>query len=178
MSIARITRLLAVVFILLGAGLANADDERPRLLFHWDRNAGTTKAVVLSSGGEVLAESLHNGPIPRLYSSVGEEVDVPTGLLAVLRDQLDQSAQEEAAEAADFIRELMDQHAYTPIEELDVDEGIWIPYSQLDVKEWCGTSVNVYDECGSPAHSSLQTTMCKDLACKGTEIKPAASNYP
>jgi len=160
----------------MGAGLARADDERPRLLFHWDRNAGTTKAVVLSSEGEVLAESLHGGPIPRLYASVGEEVDVPSGILAALRDQLDLSDQDEAQEAADFIRQLMDQYAYTPIGELVDDDGIWVPYSQLDVTEWCGTSVNVYDECGSPAHSSLQTTMCNNLACKGTEIKPVGTD--
>jgi len=160
----------------MGAGLAHADDERPQLLFHWNREAGTTKAVVLNSAGDVLAESLDGGPVPRLYSSVGEEAEVPINFFATLRDQLDQSDQQQALEAADFIRELMDEYAYTPIEELGDDQGIWVPYSQLDVKEWCGTSVNVYDECGSPAHSSLQTTMCNNLACKVTEIKPVAIN--
>ena len=63
-----------------------------QLALHWDKQAGTSRAVITNSAGDVLAEAIWDGALPRSYAADEEEVETPTFLLATLRDQIQLSS--------------------------------------------------------------------------------------
>jgi hypothetical protein len=66
----------------------------------------------------------------------------------------------------------MGVYADTPVEELPPSLGSWIPYSSVDVEEWCGTVVDANGECTEPGDPSFRTALCTGFACKQTRMKP------
>jgi hypothetical protein len=144
----------------------------PQLLLHWDRESGTSNAVVLNSDDDLLAEFPWGGALPRRYSAEPEEGEIPIFLLGKLRDQLEPSSQPEADDALDFIRELMGAYADTPVEALAPSLGSWIPYSSVNVEEWCGTTVNANNECTAPGDPSFRNALCMGFVCKRTKLTP------
>jgi hypothetical protein len=171
MATTRRLRFLVSGLAVLAVGIIPAA-AAPQLLFHWNVEAGISKAVVENSSDDVLAEYLWGGALPRRYSADEEEVEAPDFVLGNLRDQLEGSSQSEADEALDFIRYLMGAEADTPVAELSADQGTWIPMSSVTIQEWCGTVINAYGECTQPGNLSLQTALCSGFACKMTEIQP------
>jgi hypothetical protein len=127
---------------------------------------------VRNSDDDVLAEFPWGGALPQSYSADEDDVEVPLLLLGKLRDQLELSSQSEADDALDFIRDLMGSHADTPVEELAPSLGSWIPYSSVDVEEWCGTTVNTNGECTEPGDPTFSNALCKGFTCKRTTLKP------
>jgi hypothetical protein len=171
MSMTRRAKSVVLGLAVLAVGLAPAM-AAPQLLFHWDRESGTSQAVVQNSDEDVLAEFPWGGALPRSYSGDEDETEVPVFLLAKLRDQLEPSSQPEADDALDFIRDLMGSYADTPVEELTPSLGSWIPYASVDVEEWCGTIVNSYGECTEPGDPSFRNALCQGFVCKRTRLKP------
>jgi hypothetical protein len=171
MATTRIAKPLAISLALLIVGhtLAMAG---PQLLLHWDRETGSSKAVVRNSTTDVLAEFPWAGALPRRYSLEQEEEEAPTFLLAKLRDQLEQSSQPGAEVALAFIRDLLGPYADTPVEELPLSLETWIPHASTIIEEWCGMTVNAVGECTEPANPSSLNPFCTNFACKRTMIAP------
>lgn len=168
----RPVKYLALGLMVLFVGLVQAQD-RPQLLLHWDKQTASSVAVVKNAAGDVLAESTWEGALPRRLSLGIDEGETPTFLLGKLRDQLELSVQPGAEDALDFIRELMGQHADTPVGELHPALGSWIPYGDLAVEEWCGNVVDGNGECTEAGDPLLRTTVCSNFACKRTRIQPS-----
>lgn len=158
------------LIILVAAFTATAASTQ--LTLHWDKEAGTSRAVVANDSGTILAEVTWDGALPRAYAADSEKVETPTFLLANLRDQIQLSSAPGADAAFAFIRTLLGPHADTPIEELSADLQTWIPYSQADVEELCGSSIDTNGECvQSGGEPQFKTALCSGSACKKTQIR-------
>jgi len=164
------TFIFCVALLVVATGNATA---APQLLLHWDRDSGSSQAVVKNSDDDVLAELPWPGALPRRYSVGEEEGELPTFILASLRDQVEASSQPEADEAFTFVRELLGLHADTPVAQLTPSVGTWVPYASYQVLEWCGSEVDTDGECVASDPPVLQNTLCTGFACKGTKIEPA-----
>jgi hypothetical protein len=173
MATKRSVRLLVVSMALLALGAAAAtEDPGPRIELHWNKTTASSLAVVRNSNGDVLAETIWGGALPRRYSADEEEAELPILVFGQLREQLHASVQPEADEALAFVRELMDLHADTPVDALPPEIGTWVSYETIAVEEWCGTEVETDGECAAPASLSAQNAVCTAFACKKTVFSP------
>jgi hypothetical protein len=144
-----------------------------QLVFHWDRQAGISRAMVVGPGGDVLAEFPWDGALPRAYAAEIDEMETPTLLLAQLRDQLEAGGHPDAAGALSFIRDLMGAHADTPAADLPPSLGTWISYGEIQATEWCGVLVSSQGACvQGEAEGSAFSSLCRNFACKSTTIEP------
>jgi hypothetical protein len=161
--------LVCVAGLALGADATDGDG--PSLELHWNKATAASVAVVKNSEGDVLAETVWGGALPRRYSADEEETEVPILVLGHLRDQLHASSQPGSEQALDFVRELMDLYADMPVDQLAPSLGTWIAYGNVSVQESCGTAVDTDGECTAPAGASLQNSLCSESACKRTVIR-------
>jgi hypothetical protein len=173
MSIRRIAKSAVLGLVLLVVGIAGAQETSQILLeLHWDRESGTSNAVVKNTLGDVLAETPWDGALPRTYAADEDRREVPTFIFGALREQLAQSSHLDADDAWTFVRDLMGEQADTPVSQLSTTQQTWISYSGVHVEETCGTWVDSNNECTQPNTSQLSTTFCTESACKVTTIKP------
>jgi hypothetical protein len=171
MSTLRLVKSVVIGLAVLAVGFTQAA-AAPQLLLHWDRESDSSKAVVHNDDGDVLAEFPWAGPLPRKYSPGHDENELPTFIVAKLRDQLAQSVQPGAGEALAFIRDLLGVYADTPVEETPVSLETWISYEGRTIVEWCGTVVNGAGECTEPGDPMFQNAVCSNAVCKRTTIEP------
>jgi hypothetical protein len=152
---------------LLTAGTARAATV---LELRWDRTSGDSTAVVRVSGGVVIAEYPWDGPLPSAYDSQDEDIEIPTLIVAALRDLLEQSSDPEAAAALSFIEELLGAHATTPLPQVPSSLRTQVHYADYQIGEWCGTAIGPAGECEGQAGGG--GPFCVSAACKGTTIQP------